>query len=108
MLPSWLWPGFAAEGLVVAVGIEDEVTEQLAGGGVDHADVPIGHEHDDAGCDVLLPEPDVVETTVMAGGETMPLSVNVEAGNPYRSPAARKVLTTMGPVTRSWAVSDIA
>ena len=38
----------------------------------------------------------------------IPLSVSVEAGAPWRATAARKVSTTMGPLTRTWAVTDRA
>jgi hypothetical protein len=37
-----LWSGGSAEGLVVPVGIEGEVAEELAGGGVDDAHVQVG------------------------------------------------------------------
>ncbi|MFC5833628.1 hypothetical protein [Nonomuraea insulae] len=39
---------------------------------------------------------------------TMPLSVSVEAGTPCAATAWRKVLRTIGPVTRACAVSDRA
>jgi hypothetical protein len=35
------WAGWATGGLVVLAGIEDEVAEELAGGGVDDADVQV-------------------------------------------------------------------
>jgi hypothetical protein len=38
----------SAGGLVVAVGVEGEVAEELAGGGVDDPDVQVGNEKDDA------------------------------------------------------------
>ena len=42
----FLWPAWwAAGGLVVAVGVEDEFAEELAGGGVDDADVQVLDEH---------------------------------------------------------------
>jgi len=40
--------------------------------------------------------------------KTIPLSVNVEAGQPKRSTVARKVASTIGPVTRWWTVTDSA
>jgi hypothetical protein len=40
--------------------------------------------------------------------KTMPLSVRVEAGMPCVSTASRNVSTTMGPVTRRWAVTESA
>jgi hypothetical protein len=39
---------------------------------------------------------------------TIPLSVNVEAGTPYALQVRRKAASTMGPVTRWWAVTDSA
>jgi hypothetical protein len=39
--------GGSAEGLVVACGVEGEVAEEFAGGGVDDADVQVGDEEDD-------------------------------------------------------------
>ena len=39
---------------------------------------------------------------------TIPLSVNVEAGMPCLAVAARKTASTMGPVTRFQAVTDTA
>ena len=57
---SGWWSGWAAEGLVVAVGVEREVAKQLAGGGVDDAHVEVGDEHHDAGSGVFVAEADVV------------------------------------------------
>ena len=39
---------------------------------------------------------------------TIPLSVSVDAGTPCVSRALVKVSTTIGPVTRRWAVTEIA
>jgi hypothetical protein len=36
------------------------------------------------------------------------MSVNVEAGAPWRATAARNAASTTGPVTRQWAVTDRA
>jgi len=36
------------------------------------------------------------------------MSVRVAAGAPWRAIAARKAASTMGPVTRMWAVTDSA
>ena len=44
---SFLGAGFAG-GLVVPGGVEGEVAEEFAGGGVDDADVEVGDEDDDA------------------------------------------------------------
>ena len=79
---SGLRSGSAAEGLVVAGGVEDEVTEQLAGGGVDDSDVAVGDEHDDAGSGVFMAEADVVEAAVMAEGDASGLVDPVVADTP--------------------------
>lgn len=44
--------GFAG-GLVVPGGVEGEVAEEFAGGGVDDADVEVGDEDDDVGSGVF-------------------------------------------------------
>jgi len=62
--------GGSAEGLVVAVGVEGEVAEELAGGGVDDAHVQVGDEEDDGGSGVFLAEADVVEATLVAEGDS--------------------------------------
>jgi hypothetical protein len=43
-----------------------------------------------------------------AGGEDHPVVVNVEAGIPWVSTAVVNAVTTIGPVTRRWAVTDRA
>ena len=40
--------------------------------------------------------------------KTMPLSVSVEAGIPCSATVWRKVASTIGPVTRRWAVTERA
>jgi hypothetical protein len=46
----FLWPARClAGGLVVAVGVEGELAQELAGGGVDDADVQVLDEAKDAG-----------------------------------------------------------
>jgi hypothetical protein len=57
------------EGLVVAGEIEGEVAEDLAGGGVDDADVEVGDEEEDGGSGVGSSEADVVESAVVAEGD---------------------------------------
>jgi hypothetical protein len=57
------------EGLVVAGGVEGEVAEDLAGGGVDDADVEVGDEEEDGGSGVGSSEADVVESAVVAEGD---------------------------------------
>jgi hypothetical protein len=66
----FLWPAWwAAGGLVVAVGVEDEFAEELAGGGVDDADVQVLDEEKDAGSGVGAADADVVELSVVAEGD---------------------------------------
>ena len=65
----FLWPAWwAAGGLVVAVGVEGELAEELAGGGVDDADVQVLDEEQDAGSGVGPADADVVELSVVAEG----------------------------------------
>jgi hypothetical protein len=66
---SWWWAGWPAGSVVAAVGVEGEVTEDLAGGGVDDADVEVGDEHDDAGSGVGAADGDVMEVAVDAQGD---------------------------------------
>jgi hypothetical protein len=68
--------GRAAGGLVVAVGVDGELAEEFAGGGVDDADVEVVDEHQDAGSGVGPADADVVEFAVVAEGE---LAVGVDA-----------------------------
>src|SRR5262245_64113843 len=79
---SGLWSGWAAEWLVVAGGVEDEVAEHFAGGGVDDADVAVGDQHDDAGSGVFVAEADVVEAAVVAEGDASGLVDAVVADAP--------------------------
>ena len=46
-------------GLVVLVGIDDQLSQELAGGGVDDADVEVLDEQEDAGSGVGSPDADV-------------------------------------------------
>ena len=62
---SW----WSAEGLVVAVGVEGEAAEEVAGFGVDDADVAVGDEGEDAGAGVCAAEADVSELAVVADGD---------------------------------------
>jgi hypothetical protein len=61
--------GRVADGLVVAAGVEGEVAEQFAGGGVDDADAEVLDEQQDAGSGVGPADPDVVELAAMAEGD---------------------------------------
>jgi hypothetical protein len=66
----FLWPaGWAAGGLVVLVGVEDEFADQLAGGGVDDADVQVLDQEQDAGSGVGASDADVVEPSLVAEGD---------------------------------------
>jgi hypothetical protein len=47
------WAGWAAEGLVVAVGVEGEFSDEFTGFGGDHADVEVGDQDQDAGAGVF-------------------------------------------------------
>ena len=55
--------------MVVPGGVEGEVAEDLAGGGVDDADVEVGDEEEDGGSGVGSSEADVVEAAVVAEGD---------------------------------------
>jgi hypothetical protein len=56
-------------GLVVLGGVEDELAEEFAGGGVDHADVQVLDEQDDAGLGVGSADAEVVEPAGHAQGD---------------------------------------
>lgn len=53
----WAW--WAAEGLVVLGRVEDQFAEELAGLGVDGADVEVGDQDEDALAGVLAAQADV-------------------------------------------------
>ena len=55
--------------LVVAGGVEDQVAEEFAGGGVDYADVQVLDEHEDVGSGVGSSDADVVESALDAEGD---------------------------------------
>jgi hypothetical protein len=61
--------GWASGGLVVAVGVEGELAEQFAGGGVDDPDVEVADEEQDVGSGVGPAGADVVEAALVAQGE---------------------------------------
>ena len=56
----------AVDGLVVAAGVEDELAEELAGGGVDDADLEVLDEQDDAGSGVGPPKADLRHASPMS------------------------------------------
>jgi hypothetical protein len=55
--------------LVVAAGVDGEVAEEFAGGGVDDADVQVLDQDQDVGSGVGSPDADVVESPVDAQGD---------------------------------------
>jgi hypothetical protein len=65
-----------AGGLVVPGGVEGEVAEHFAGGGVDDPDVEASDEEDDGGSGVGSAQADVVEAAVVAKGDA---AVGVDA-----------------------------
>ena len=66
-----------AGGLVVLGGVEDQLAEELPGGGVDHADVQVLDEQDDVGSGVGSADAEVVQPAGDAQGD--PAAV-VDAG----------------------------
>ena len=56
-------------GLVAAGGVEGEVAEEFAGGGVDDADVEVVDEEDDGGAGVGAADADVVHASGAAEGD---------------------------------------
>jgi hypothetical protein len=63
------WSGFAAEGLVVAVGVEGEFAEDLACRAVDDDDVEVVDQEPDEGAGVFCAEADVVQPAASAQGD---------------------------------------
>ena len=59
-------------GLVVPVGVEDEVAQELAVGLVDDADLAVLDEQDDVGSGVGSAEADVVKLTCVAQHDSAP------------------------------------
>ena len=74
--------GWSAGGLVVDVGVEGEVAEEFARGGVDDADVEVGDEGGDGGSGVGSADADVVESAVVAQGDAAGLVDGVVADSP--------------------------
>ena len=79
---SGLSAGWSAEGLVVAVGVESEVAEEFAGGGVDDPHVQVGDEDQDAGSGVFVAQADVVQAALVAKGDASGLVDDVVADPP--------------------------
>jgi hypothetical protein len=63
------WAGWAAGGLVVPTWTEDQVAEELTGGGVDDADVQVLDEEQDVGSGVGSADADVVQAAVETQGD---------------------------------------
>lgn len=63
------WAGWSAGGLVVAAGVEGEGAEDLAGGGIDDADVEVVDENEDVGSGVGPSDADVEQRAVVAQGD---------------------------------------
>lgn len=61
--------GRAAGGLPVAAGVERQVAQELAGGGVDDADVQVLDEQQDMGSGAGPADADVVELAGVAKGD---------------------------------------
>jgi hypothetical protein len=74
----WFGGGVAgsAGGLVVAGGVDGEFADELAGGGVDDADLQVVDEEQDGVSGVGSSDPDVVQPAVHAQGE-FPVRVDV-------------------------------
>src|SRR3954469_1487730 len=63
------WFGWPAGGLVVAGGVDGQLAEELAGGGVDDADVQVLDEQQDVGSGEGSADADVVQAAVDAQGD---------------------------------------
>ena len=79
MLCSGWWSWWSAGAVVAAGGVEGEVAVELAGSGVDDADVEVGDEHDDAGSGEGPAECDVVELPVDSQGDVAAVGYSVVA-----------------------------
>ena len=75
----WGWAGWSAGGLVVAVGVDGELSEEFAGDGVDDSDVEVLDEQDDVGSGVGSSDADVAELAGDAEGDGAGLVDTVEA-----------------------------
>ena len=63
------WSGWFSGGLVVPVGVDEEFAVELAGGGVDDADLEVVDEQEDVGSGVGSADAYVVEFAVDAEGD---------------------------------------
>src|SRR6186713_282609 len=64
-------------GLVVLAGVDGELAEEFAGGGVDDADVEVLDEQDDVGSGVGSADADVAESAVYSQGDVAGLADSV-------------------------------
>jgi hypothetical protein len=88
----FLWPARSlAGGLVVAVGVEDQLAQEFAGAGVDDADVQVLDQEQDAGSGVGPPDADVVEPAVVAEGDDPGKQRTLAAGNRGADGTGQKV-----------------
>lgn len=67
---GWAW--WSVEGLVVAVGVDGELAQELAAAGVDDAEVAVGDEGQDPFGGVFAAEADVAQFAVVADGGSQP------------------------------------
>jgi len=68
--------------LVVPGGVEDQLAQEFAGGGVDDADVEVLDEEEDAGSGVGSSDADVVQSAVVAQGDGAGV-VDAVAADPF-------------------------
>ncbi len=86
-----------------AAGVEGELAQELAGGGVDDADVQVMDEHQDAGSGVGPSDADVVEPAGVAEGE---LAVGVDAVGAAEGMAVPLTVKDLRPLRGSVGVLD--
>src|SRR4051794_35872378 len=68
-LVAFCGAGWASGGLIVLGGVQDQFTEQFAGGFVDDADVEVLDQEQDVGSGVGSSDADVVQASVVAQGD---------------------------------------
>ena len=74
--------------MVVPGGVEGEVAEEFAGGGVDDADVEVGDEDDDVGSGVFSSDADVVQAAVVAQRD-LAGGIDAVVADPFDTPSSR-------------------
>jgi len=82
------WSGWQASGLVVLAWVDEQVAQDLAGGGVDHGDVEVLDEQDDVGSGVGSSDADVVELAQAAERSVQRLLAPSPAGWPWEHETA--------------------